>query len=77
MVVVGERERVPMLYHKRLCPPFQGAAGVGHDYVAGQSPEVGEESRVDQCNMDTCSVCCFKSGVMDFICLSYDYFALL
>ena len=27
--------------------------------------------------MDTCSGSCIKSGAMDFICLSYDYLALL
>ena len=27
--------------------------------------------------MDTCSGSCIQSGAMDFICLSYDYFALL
>ena len=37
-----------MLYHKRLCPPLQGAVGVGHDFVARQGREVGEESRVDK-----------------------------
>ena len=29
------------------------------------------------CNMDTCSGSCIQSGAMDFLCLSYDYFALL
>ena len=29
------------------------------------------------CNMDTCSGSCIQSGAMNFICLSYDYFALL
>ena len=28
------------------------------------------------CNMDTCSGSCIQSGVIDIICLSYDYFAL-
>ena len=37
-----------MLHHEGLCPPFQGAVDVGHDFVAGQCQEVGEESRVDQ-----------------------------
>ena len=27
--------------------------------------------------MDTCFGSCIQSGVMDFLCLSYDYFALL
>ena len=36
-----------MLHHGRLCPPPQGAVGVGHDFVARQCREVGEESRVD------------------------------
>ena len=30
-----------------------------------------------ECNMDTCSGSCIQSGVMDFICLSFDYVALL
>ena len=30
-----------------------------------------------ECNMDTCSGNCIQSGVMDFICLSYDSFVLL
>ena len=47
-VIVWEREGAPMLHHERLCPPFQGAVGVGHDFVAGQYREVREESRVDQ-----------------------------
>ena len=29
------------------------------------------------CNMGTCSGSCIQSGVMDCICLSFDYFALL
>ena len=37
-----------MPHHERLCLPFQGAVGVGHDFVARQCREVGEESRVDQ-----------------------------
>ena len=31
----------------------------------------------ERCNMDTCSGSCIQSGAMDFICLSFDYFALL
>ena len=37
-----------MLHHERLCPPFQGAVGGGHDSVAKQCREVREEGRVDQ-----------------------------
>ena len=37
-----------MLHHESLCRPFQGTVGVGHDFVARQCREVGEESRVDQ-----------------------------
>ena len=37
-----------MLHHERLCPPLQGAVGVGHDFVTRQRREVGEESGVDQ-----------------------------
>ena len=37
-----------MLHHERLRPPLQGAVGVRHDFIARQSREVGEESRVDQ-----------------------------
>ena len=37
-----------MLHHEHLCPPLQGAVGVGHDLVARQCWEVGEEGRVDQ-----------------------------
>ena len=29
------------------------------------------------CNMDTCSGSCIHTGAMDFMCLSFDYFALL
>ena len=47
-VVVRKRERAPMLYHESLCPPFQGAVGVGHDCVRRQCREVREESSVDQ-----------------------------
>ena len=37
-----------MLHHESLCPPLQGAVGVGHDFVARQCREVREESGVDQ-----------------------------
>ena len=37
-----------MVHDERLCPPLKGAVGVGHDFVARQCGEVGEESRVDQ-----------------------------
>ena len=37
-----------MRHHESRCPPFQGAVGVGHDFVARHCQEVGEESRVDQ-----------------------------
>ena len=37
-----------MLHHERLCRPLQGAVGVGHDFVARQSRDVREESRVDK-----------------------------
>ena len=39
-----------MLHHESLCPPFQGAVGVGHDFVARhwQCRQVREESRVDK-----------------------------
>ena len=37
-----------MFHHKRLCPPLQGAVGVGHDFIARQCREVGEECSVDQ-----------------------------
>ena len=40
-------ERAPMLHHERLCPPLQGAVGVGPDFVATQCWEVRKESRVD------------------------------
>ena len=40
--------------------------------VASKLPQL-----VGSCNMDTCSGSCIHSGAMDFICLSYDYFALL
>ena len=36
-----------MLHHERLCPSPQGTVGVGHDFVARQCREVGEERRVD------------------------------
>ena len=39
---------MPVLHHERLCPPLEGAVGVGHDFITGQCREVGEESRVDQ-----------------------------
>ena len=37
-----------MIHHESLCLLFQGAVGVGHDFVARQYREVREESRVDQ-----------------------------
>ena len=37
-----------MFHHERLCSPLQGAVGFSHDFIAGQSREVREESRVDQ-----------------------------
>ena len=37
-----------MLHHEPLRLPLQGAVSVSHDFIAGQSREVGEESRVDQ-----------------------------
>ena len=37
-----------MLYHESLSLPFQGAVGVGHDFVTRQCREVEEERRVDQ-----------------------------
>ena len=37
-----------MLHHESLCLPFQGAVGVGHDFVARQCREVREKSRVDK-----------------------------
>ena len=46
-VVVREGERRLMLHHECLCRPFQGSVGAGHDFVARQCREVGEESRVD------------------------------
>ena len=36
-----------MLHHERLGPPLQGALGAGHDFVARQCRDVGEESTVD------------------------------
>ena len=36
-----------MVHNECLCLPFQSAGGVGHDFVARQCQEVGEESRVD------------------------------
>ena len=36
-----------------------------------------KSDKVTKCNMDTCSGSCIQSGAMDFICLSFDYFALL
>ena len=37
-----------MPHHERLCMPLEGAVGVRHDFIAGQSREVREQSRVDQ-----------------------------
>ena len=37
-----------MIHHESLYPLFQGAVGVGHDFVARQCGEVREQSRVDQ-----------------------------
>ena len=49
-----------------LFPPF------GELNSVTISPEGGRN-----CDMDTCSGSCIQSGEMDFICLIYDYFALL
>ena len=34
-----------MLHHECLCPPFQGAVGAGHDFIARQYRRLGR--RVD------------------------------
>ena len=47
-VVVWRREGAPVLQHERMCAPFQGTVGIGHDFVARQCREVMEEGRVDK-----------------------------
>ena len=37
-----------MLHHESLCPQFQGAGGIGHNFVASQSREVREASGVQK-----------------------------
>ena len=57
-----------------------GHGGVGNrkgDWETEASCHSAGAEGVRVCNMDTCSGSCIQSGAMDFICLSYDYFALL